>query len=80
MNGHFETNQTAYPIGYLSNNNGYRVTDMRNLHNLHSQFISKEQAVRIASEANVQLQQGVFTLQDGDERCFEFVAAQVAEL
>lgn len=80
MQGHFELNQTAYPIGYLNYGVGYRVTDMRNLKELHSQSIQKADAVRIASEANVQLQNGALNLKDGDTGCKEFVEAQVAKL
>ena len=81
MNGYFEVNQTAYPIGYLSYGMGYyRVTDMRNLKELHSHPIPKADAVRIASEANVQLQNGALNLKDGDTGCKEFVEAQVAKL
>ena len=80
MNGHFEINETAYPIGYLTGIAGYKVTDMRNMHTLHSHPITKEQAVRIASEANAALRAGKFTLQDGDTGAFDFVQEAVKAL
>lgn len=80
MNGTFETNNTAYPIGYLTGAAGYKVTDMRNLKALHSQPIQKEQAVRIASAANVKLQKGELSLRDNDTGIEDFVFAQVEKL
>lgn len=80
MNGNFEVNATAYPIGYLTGDAGYKVTDMRNLKALHSQPIQKEQAVRIAAAANVKLQKGEFTLRDNDTGVEDFVFAEVENL
>ena len=80
MNGHFETNATAYPIGYLTGNAGYKVTDMRKLNALHSQPITKEQAVRIAAAANVKLQKGELSLRDGDTGVEDYVFAEVEKL
>ena len=80
MNGHFEVNATAYPIGYLTGAAGYKVTDMRNLKALHSQPIQKEQAVRIAAAANVKLQKGELSLRDNDTGIEDFVFAEVEKL
>ena len=80
MNGHFEVNNTAYPIGYLTGSAGYKVTDMRNLQAMHSQPIQKEQAVRIAAAANVKLQKGELSLRDGDTGVEDFVFAEVEKL
>lgn len=80
MNGHFEIDNTAYPIGYLTGANGYRVTDMRSLQVLHSHHISKEQAVRIASETNHKLRAGALSLKEGDTSVADFVLAEVEKL
>lgn len=55
MNGHFEVDQTAYPIGYLKNGEGYRVTDMRTLKALHSHPIPVESAKAVAADVNKQI-------------------------
>lgn len=80
MNGHFEVNESAYPIGYLNSLTGYKVTDMRNLQTLHSHPMTKEQAVRIASETNAKLRAGAFTLNADDTGAKDFVQAQVEAL
>lgn len=87
MRGHFDTNATAYPIGYLTGYltgaagaAGYKVTDMRSLKALHSQPIQKEQAVRIAAAANVKLQKGELSLRDNDTGIEDFVFAEVEKL
>lgn len=80
MNGHFEIENTAYPIGYLTGTAGYKVTDMRNLKALHSHAIPKEQALRIASEANAKLRSKELELNDSSTTVYDFVAAEVAKL
>lgn len=80
MRGHFEIENTAYPIGYLRVGEGQQVTDMRNLHPLHSQPIFAAEAVRIASEANAKIRSGELSLKDGDTSVAEFVAKAVALL
>lgn len=80
MQGTFEVNAAAYPIGYLTGAAGYKVTDMRYLHALHSQPITKEQAVRIAAAANVKLQKGELSLRDNDTGIADFVFAEVEKL
>lgn len=75
MQGHFEINKTAYPIGYLKAGEltGYKVTDMRNLHALHSHPIPQADAVRIASEANAGIRAGTLRLRDDDTSVADFV-------
>ena len=80
MTGNFETDKTAYPIGYLTGSAGYKVTDMRSLKALHSQPIQKEQAVRIAAAANVKLQKGELSLRDDDTSVEDFVFHEVESL
>lgn len=57
MNGNFEVDNSAYPIGYLESGEiggrqGYKLTDMRALRHLHSQVLTKEQAVAGAKSLN----------------------------
>ncbi len=61
MNGHFEIQDSAYPIGYLKSGEGYRVTDMRNLTPLHSQPIPLASAVTVAADVNKRLRTGQIT-------------------
>lgn len=60
MNGHFEVDNSAYPIGYLNgaNKGEYKITDMQELVPLHSQPISLEQAKSIAASANGKVRAG----------------------
>lgn len=80
MRGHFDVDNTAYPIGYLSGLNGHFVTDMRNLHTLHEQAISKQDAVRIAALANADIRAGALSLRDNDTSVAEFVKRNVEGL
>ena len=82
MQGHFEINNTAYPIGYLKHGDvtGYKVTDMRNLHSLHSQPIPVADAVRIAAEANAGIRAGTLRLRDDDTSVSDFVQTQLEAL
>lgn len=80
MRGHFDVDNTAYPIGYLRVGGGHQVTDMRNLHPLHSQPIPQADSVLIASKANAKLRAGELSLKDGDTSVQEFVAKEVAAL
>lgn len=67
MNGHFEVDQTAYPIGYLKSGDGYRVTDMRTLKALHSHPIPVESAKAVAADVNTQIRAGATYIQNGQE-------------
>jgi hypothetical protein len=80
--GNFEIEASAYPIGYLNNGVaiGYKVTDMRNLHSLHSQPISKDDAIRIAAAANNKIRAGSLSLKDGDTSVSDFVQAELESL
>lgn len=77
MNGHFEIDSNAYPIGPLNVGSGYKVTDMRSLQCLHSQSISKEDAFRIAKEVNAKIRAGELTLRDGDNSVADYVFGAV---
>lgn len=77
MNGHFEVNESAYPIGPLRVGEGYKVTDMRSLQCLHSQSISRQEASRIAALANAKVRGGELSLKDSDTSVAEWVAAEV---
>lgn len=78
--GNFEIEDSAYPIGYLNVGSGYKVTDMRNLHGLHSHPIPRDVAIRIASQTNAKLRSKELSTQDGDTSVPEFVLAEVAKL
>ena len=82
MQGHFEINNTAYPIGYLKAGEltGYKVTDMRNLQPLHSQPIPQADAVRIAADANAGIRAGNLRLRDGDTSVSDFVQTKLEAL
>jgi hypothetical protein len=80
MNGHFEFEQSAYPIGPLRVGEGFKVTDMRSLKCLHSQPIPSAEASRVAAEANAHIRAGTLTLKDNDTSVAEWVAAEVAKL
>lgn len=81
MNGHFEVDNTAYPIGYLNCGlTGYKVTDMRNLQPLHAEAITKEQAIGIASKTNRGIQRGTLKLQDNDTSVSDFVQQELENL
>lgn len=67
MNGHFEVDHAAYPIGYLKSGDGYRVTDMRTLKALHSHPIPVESAKAVAADVNQQIRAGATYIQNGQE-------------
>ncbi len=52
MRGAFDVNENYYPIGVMSNNNGYYVTDMIELEPLHNTPLVQHEAQRIARECN----------------------------
>lgn len=80
MRGHFDINDTAYPIGPLMVGNGYKVTDMRSLQPLHSEPIPRESASRLASDVNKLVRSGHLGLADGDTSVRDYVEAAVANL
>lgn len=80
MNGHFEFDNNAYPIGPLNVGSGYKVTDMRSLQCLHSQPISKDDAFRIAKDTNAKIRAGELSLRDCDTSVAEYVFAEAGAL
>lgn len=58
MNGNFEIDNTAYPVGYLRSQGDHRVFDMRTLRPYHDEAVTKEEAVRAASAVNAKLRNG----------------------
>lgn len=80
MNGHFEIERSAYPIGPLRAGGDFKVHDMRNLQALHSHAITSQQASDIAAKANARIRAGSLSLKDGDTSIAEFVKAEVAAL
>lgn len=77
MNGHFEVDGNAYPIGPLNVGSGYKVTDMRRLQCLHSQPISKDTAFSIAKDVNAKIRSGELSLRDGDTSVADYVFGAV---
>lgn len=57
MNGNFEVQNSAYPIGYLRIGDGYKVTNMLNLTPLHSEPIGLEKCVAVAARANLAIRE-----------------------
>lgn len=79
MNGHFEVNESSYPIsGLYVSKDQYKVTDMRNLHSLHSQPISKELAGSVALQTNAAIRTGGLNLNDEDA-VKEFVSTLIED-
>lgn len=77
MNGHFEIDESSYPIGALVTGtpDKYKVFDMPSLTPLHSQPISKGLATTIASRANACIRGGEF--KHGSTEVQDFVQAQI---
>lgn len=80
MNGHFEIETSAYPIGYMRAGGDHKVFNMQNLKPLHSHAISKDDAVRIAAAANNNIRAGKISLKDGDTSVSDFVQAELEKL
>lgn len=57
MNGRFEVQNSAYPVGYLRVGDGYKVTNMLDLTPLHSQPIGLEKCVAVAARANLAIRE-----------------------
>ena len=80
MNGHFEVNNNAYPIGPLRVGEGYKVTDMRAPKTLHSHSITNEQASSIAAKINEEIREGAPYLKaDQEQSLIGAVAIQLIE-
>lgn len=58
MNGHYEIDNSNYPIGTMRSLGNYRVFDMRSLKPLHSQPISKELGYKVAALVNAKVRSG----------------------
>lgn len=55
MNGHYEIENSNYPISAMRAGENYKVTDMRSLNPLHSQPISKELAYKASALVNAKI-------------------------
>lgn len=55
MNGHYEIENSNYPISAMRSGDNYKVTDMRSLRPLHSQPISKELGYKVAALVNCKI-------------------------
>lgn len=80
MNGNFEIETSAYPIGYLRAGGDHKVFNMQNLKPLHSHAISKDDAVRIAADTNNKIRAKKLTLNDVGTDVPEYVELQVSKL
>lgn len=80
MNGHFEIETSAYPIGYMRAGGDHKVFNMQNLKPLHSHAISKDDAVRIAADTNNKIRAKKLTLNDVSTDVPEYVELQVSKL
>jgi len=80
MQGNFEIESSAYPIGYLRIGDGYKVCDMRNLTPLHSQPIPLQECVRISNECNSLIRNHSLPNEWLSEEVARWVAEEVAAL
>lgn len=60
MNGNFEANTSAYPIGYLKSGMLYQVVYMPTLEPLDKRAVRQANAVQIASSLNARWREGEF--------------------
>lgn len=79
MNGHFEVEQSNYPISAMRHGDAHKVTDMRSLQPLHSQPISKELAYKAAAVANAKVRAGELPQDIDSQEVKDYVEAYLDE-
>ena len=81
MNGHFEIENSNYPVGVLRTGDNYKVTDMRSLKPLHSQpvSISKELAYKAAALVNCKIRSKQLPAEQDSTEVQDFVEAYIDE-
>ena len=79
MNGHYEIENSNYPISAMRHGDNYKVTDMRSLNPLHSQPISKELGYKVAALVNCKIRSKQLPQEIDSKEVQEFVEAYVDE-
>ena len=79
MNGHFEVENSNYPISAMRGGDNYKVTDMRSLKPLHSQPISKELAYKVAALCNCKIRSKQLPAEQDSTDVHDFVEAYLDE-
>lgn len=79
MNGHFETENSNYPISAMRHGDNYKVTDMRSMKPLHSQPVSKELGYKAAALVNCKIRSKQLPQEIDSKEVQEFVEAYVDE-
>ncbi len=79
MNGHYEVENSNYPVGALRTGDNYKVTDMRSLKPLHSQPVSKELAYKVAALVNCKIRSKQLPAEQDSADVQGFVEAYIDE-
>lgn len=79
MNGHYEIENSNYPISAMRAGENYKVTDMRSLKPLHSQPVSKELAYKVAALANCKIRSKQLPAEQDSTEVQDFVEAYIDE-
>lgn len=79
MNGHFEIENSNYPVSALRTGDNYKVTDMRSLNPLHSQPVYKELAYKAAAIVNCKIRSKQLPAEPDSAEVRDFVEAYIDE-
>lgn len=79
MDGHFEVDNSNYPISAMRGGGNYKVTDMRSLKPLHSQPVSKELAYKAAALVNCKIRSKQLPAEQDSTEVQDFVEAYIDE-
>ena len=79
MNGHYEIENSNYPISALRAGENYKVTDMRSLKPLHSQHVSKELAYKVAAIVNCKIRSKQLPQDQDSPEVADFVEGYIDE-
>lgn len=79
MNGHYEVENSNYPISAMRVGENYKVTDMRSLKSLHSQPVSKELAYKVAALVNCKIRSKQLPGEQDSTEVQDFVEAYIDE-
>lgn len=79
MNGHYEIENSNYPISAMRSGDNYKVTDMRSLRPLHSQPISKELGYKVAALVNCKIRSKQLPQDQDSEEVQDFIEGYLDE-
>ena len=79
MNGHYEIENSNYPISAMRAGENYKVTDMRSLKPLHSQPVSKELGYKVAALVNAKIRSKQLPQEQDSTEVADFVEAYIDE-